>query len=509
MRRSEAADAIGCACKVRDCVDRQTFIADALDKIFPGDSELAGRMRAFDWDSSELGDPRGWPTNLRVALQICLSSRFPMHVWWGPSLTLFYNDGYISFLGSQKHPAVLGRSGREAWAEIWPTIGPMIENVIATGVASWSEDILMFFERQVPLEEVYVTFSFSPIFGQEHQVEGLFCACTETTAKLIGNRRSELIRRLAFRGSAQHTAEDACRKATEILGEQPVDVPFAAIYLVDAAGIEATLCAATGIDVGHGLPAAVSRDDDDSRWSLGVVLRHQRAEEIDLATLDLSASAGPWPEPPERAVVLPIPGASRVAGLLVLGASPRRPFDDAYRSFFELIAVHIGTAIAAAEAFEAERIRAAQLAELDRAKTLFFSNVSHEFRTPLTLMLGPLEDAQRALAGEDRSDVGALASVLSQLGYEVATARDAPSALETARGFRPEICLLDIGLPAMDGYELAQRLRSLENSRTDMRLIAVTGYGTEADRRRSREAGFSAHVVKPVNVQHLVQLVGN
>jgi hypothetical protein len=92
-------------------------IADAtsdLTRIFPGDSEMARRMRAHDWSRTPVGKPETWPQNLRTALSICLTSKFPMHVWWGPELTLFYNDAYISFLGAGKHPAVLGGSGRHA-----------------------------------------------------------------------------------------------------------------------------------------------------------------------------------------------------------------------------------------------------------------------------------------------------------------------------------------------------------------------------------------------------------
>src|SRR5262245_44728340 len=151
--------------------------------VFPGDSEMAQRMRAFDWAQTELGQPETWPANLRIALGVCLASRFPMHVWWGPTLRLFYNGASVSFLGRSKHPTALGRSGREAWPEIWDTIGPMIERVFDDGSASWSEDILMFFDRDLPHEEVYVTFSFSPVFADGGAVDGMFCACTETTAK--------------------------------------------------------------------------------------------------------------------------------------------------------------------------------------------------------------------------------------------------------------------------------------------------------------------------------------
>lgn len=145
-----------------------------LERLFPGDSELAGRMRAFDWSKSDLGPPETWPQNLRIAVSICLTSRFPMHVWWGPNLTLFSNDAYITFLGRVKHPGVLGRSGREAWSEIWDTIGPTIGRVRTTRTASWSEDILMFFDRELPQEEVYVTFSFSPVLGEGDTVDGQF-----------------------------------------------------------------------------------------------------------------------------------------------------------------------------------------------------------------------------------------------------------------------------------------------------------------------------------------------
>src|SRR5262249_13164256 len=121
------------------------------------------------------------------------------------------------------------------------------------------------------------------------------------------------------------------------------------------------------------------------------------AEVADLTSRGITIVSGAWPEPVETAMVLPLraAGHDNLAGLVVVGAGTRRPLDQSYRTFFDLVAGHIATAIANARAYEVERQRAEALAQLDRAKTQFFNNVSHEFRTPLTLMLGPLEDELR------------------------------------------------------------------------------------------------------------------
>ncbi|WAJ27268.1 ATP-binding protein [Antarcticirhabdus aurantiaca] len=366
--------------------------------------EMARLMREKDWAQTPFGPVETWSTALRSAVSICLGSRFPIVLYWGPTRALIYNDAWSPVPG-QKHPWALGRPGPEVWSEIWDIIGPMFDQVMERGEATWSEDQLLPLNRFGYVEECYFYYSYSPVRGEDGTVEGIFTAVTETTQRVLSERRERLLREVSEATSQTRTAREACAAAVSTLARMPEEVPFCLAYLRGQAG-EYELVTACGIQTSDDLaPARIDPRDNQTPWPVAEMLRAGATASVSglAGRFDRRLPSAPWPEPVEEAVVVPIQGARPDAphGFLVVGISPRRRIDADYRTLLERAAAHVATAIVNAEAYEAERLRAEQLAELDRAKTAFFSNASHEFRTPLTLMLGPVEDMLERIDAPD------------------------------------------------------------------------------------------------------------
>ena len=174
---------------------------------------MAKLTRLFDWSNTGLGDPAQWPVSLRITLANMLHSAFPMFLFWGPDLTCFYNDAYRPSLGSNgKHPAV-GLPARKVWVEIWEFIGPLITKVMSTGQPEWFEDQLVPIYRNGRMEDVYWTFSYSPAYGDQGNIEGMLVTCTETTQKVKQFREMRESREL-FRTLIEEASVATCLATT-------------------------------------------------------------------------------------------------------------------------------------------------------------------------------------------------------------------------------------------------------------------------------------------------------
>jgi len=354
------------------------------------------------------------------------------------------------------------------WREIWDILRPLIETPFHGGPATWMEDIPLEINRHGFLEETHFTIAYSPVPDATVAggIGGVLATVHEISEKVLAERRVRLLAELSARATEAKTAEGACALAAEVLSGHPKDVPFALIYLIDQKENKARLAGWAGTEPGFdSSPSEIAVEaisDNNHGWPLAEALGTQQMTVIqDLGGRFKSLPKGPWSQPPHSALILPIRSSKEhePAGVLIAGISARLALDPLYCSFFELVVAQMAAAILNARAYEDERRRAEALAEIDRAKTLFFSNVSHEFRTPLTLMLGPLEEL---LAKNDRvraSEVQAQLEVIHRNGLRLLKLVNTLLDFSRIEAGRTQASFVETDLAAATG-ELASVFRS-------------------------------------------------
>jgi signal transduction histidine kinase len=656
-----------------------------------------------------------------------------MCLWWGPELIQFYNDAYLPSVGRGKHPVAMGQRGRDCWREIWPIIWPQIDDVMNRRRSSWNEDHLVSIFRNGRIEEVYWTYGYSPVFDDTGAVGGTLVVCTETTSRVVSERRAKTMRMLSEKSAWATDASSLLHKAIEVVGDARHDIPFALFYCDEGSPGHPHLLGGAGFADDTAQAIADAR----IRPILEAGIRESKFA-WESAVVPEGLPGGPWPESPSSVYISQLkksrPGQPN--GYTVFGLSPRRPFDDAYRDHLDQISEHTSLALSRVDAFAmrnlVEKERERLLSDLEaagRAKDEFLAMLGHELRNPLSPIVTALQlmklrgdtgtareqqvierqldhvirlvddllDVSRITRGKielrretveiaevigkavemasmlleqrahrltvdvpragmlwegdpvrlaqvvsnlltnaarytpnggdirvvarresaeivlsvgdngmgipaellprifdlftqgernvDRSvgglglgltlvktlvtlhggsvcaksegpgrgseftirlpvvslDVAAaarsprssehssangelstsillvddnsdaadlLADALRARGHEVQVAHDPVEALAKAQRVPPRVAILDIGLPVIDGYELAERLRA-QRGLGDCRFIALTGYGQEHDRGRSRAHDFTAHLVKPVALEQLMAAISS
>ena len=395
----------------------------------------------FDWSATTLGPSEAWSSSFHSLVRLMLASRFPMLLWAGQDLLHVYNEAYRDLLGD-KHPGALGKPAAEVWTEIWDTVGPLTASVMNESASTFAEDLQLIMVRSGFEEETYFTFSYSP-FVDGGLVAGVFAAVVETTDRVVSERRHRMQRAMGEALLPALTVDEVVAAAIATFEQHAEDVTEALIYELQSDGA-ASLRAATS----NGMDATSALSDDETRMILGAssssTLLHRLVHADRPDNSDASALVA-WP--------LFHSGGRDLFGILVVRPSVRRPLDDSFRSFLEVLATQVVSAIGVARAYQAERRRVDALAELDAAKTGFFQNVSHELRTPLTLVLEPIH---AVLAGVLADEHRAQLEIAERNGRRLQGLVDA--LLETAR---IESGLMEAQFEPVDVGALTARVLSL------------------------------------------------
>jgi signal transduction histidine kinase/ActR/RegA family two-component response regulator len=649
-----------------------------------GGGDMGERIRNFPWAGTALGPPESWPSGLRTSLRILLTTQHPVFIFWGTELTCFYNDSYSRSLGPEKHPAILGQPGQQAWPEIWPIIGPQIDQVMRGDSATWHENALVPIIRHGELQDVYWTYSYGPIDepSAPNGVGGVLVICTETTQQILTERRMAAERaRFAqlfeqapvfmtvLRGP-QHVFELANPEYMQLVENRPIlgkpildalpevaaqgyvellDKVYASGEAFSAVGAPYQYAGGadgapmtryldfvyqpikdadgkvsgifvTGVDMTtRALAEAALRDADRRKDEFLAMLAHELrnplapirnaaelisrrgpadpatghaaeivrrqttqltrivddlldVSRISMGRIELKRESLLLSDVIERAIetVAPLLREKQHQITTQSGLEPVHVIGDLARlvqSFANvmsnaakytppggLIRIQVvprgdsvgveisdnGAGIAPEFMPRLFELFSQSNRTLDRAQgglgiglsvvkkivEMHGGEVSGRsegvgrgstFEITLPRMTPATAESpaariskaspRRIFIVDDNVDAAAsLAALLELDGHRTQAAFTSADALTMVESFAPHIVLLDIGLPNMDGYEVARRLR--KSARGDrMTLIALTGYGQQEDRDRALDAGFDAHLVKPVDFAALEKLL--
>jgi PAS domain S-box-containing protein len=350
--------------------------------------------RSIDWDSTALGPIEYWSADLRAMSNLIMASPHPAAMYWGDELVAIYNEAYIGLAG-QKHPDLMGQAYSEAWAEIWDDVKDVFANARQTGQATMKDDDCLFMKRNGFLEETYFSWSIIPMVGEDGSVMGLYNPAFEKTRRKIAERRMLTLREVGERTATARDVKSFWGQVLGALTENEFDTPFALLYSVsdDNDSDSSSLYSSSLFGAKHcylegslGVPqnhpcAPVQIDLKEGMEGFGPVFREVMKTDKPVV---LSIGSGDLPhemmdglewrgfgDPCRDVIICPIHPTTgeAILGFLVMGINPRRPYDDDYSLFIQLLSRQLGTSVASVVLFEEEIRRgqkAARLAAEDR-----------------------------------------------------------------------------------------------------------------------------------------------
>jgi signal transduction histidine kinase/ActR/RegA family two-component response regulator len=540
----------------------------ALPDLFANGGEMGARMQTFDWPVTPIGAVETWSPSLQGMLRILLSSRFPMQILWGPEFIQFYNDAYIPIAGN-KHPTALGQRGAECWEEVWDFAGPLLNQVMATGKATWSEDQLLILNRRGYPEECYFTFSYTPIWQETGEVGGIFIAVNETTQKILSERRERELR--AEAQAAREAAEKANQLKDQFLAvlshelRSPLNpiLGWAKLLLSRQLDEATTQRALEAIERNARLQAQMI----DDLLDISRILREKLILTIApvhlipiiedaLETVQSAAAAKAIHIQPQLDdTPFQIPGdATRLKQVIWNLLSNAIKFTP--QGGQVTIRLHYSDSLAQLQVMDTGMGISADFLpyifdhfrQADSTTTRLFGGLGlglaiakqivdmhggtiqaispgegqgTTFTVQLPLMTTALESVKQdddsvtqdelqtihvLVVEDDPDNLEMIAFTLQLYGAKVTTASSALDALDTLSRCKPDVFISDIGMSGMDGYKLMQHIRDLTQT-SHIPAIALTAYVSDSDQQQALASGFQAHLPKPMEPTQLIETI--